>query len=82
VPRRGRTGARLHGSGRLLDDYSAIPVVPATEGVSDALAGGVGLPVYVVVHVDLQQDRDAVPGAAGAHRDEETPRDGRDDTGM
>ena len=34
------------------------------EGVGDALVGGVGLPVDAV-GVDLQQDRDAVPGAAG-----------------
>jgi hypothetical protein len=35
-----------------------------TEGVGDALVGGVGLPVDAV-RVDLEQDGDAVPGAAG-----------------
>jgi hypothetical protein len=34
------------------------------EGVGDALVGGVSLPVDAV-GVDLQQDGDAVPGAAG-----------------
>ena len=34
------------------------------EGVGDALVGGVGLAVDAV-GVDLQQDCDAVPGAAG-----------------
>jgi hypothetical protein len=34
------------------------------EGVGDALVGGVGLPVDAV-GVNLEQDRDAVPGPAG-----------------
>ena len=34
------------------------------EGVGDALVGGIGLPVDAV-SVDLEQDGDAVPGAAG-----------------
>jgi hypothetical protein len=34
------------------------------EGVGDALVGGISLPVDAV-GVDLEQDRDAVPGAAG-----------------
>ena len=38
--------------------------VLGAEGVGDALVGGVGLPVDAV-GVDLEQDRDAVPGAAG-----------------
>jgi hypothetical protein len=38
--------------------------VLGAEGVGDALVGGVGLTVDAV-RVDLQQDRDAVPGPAG-----------------
>ena len=38
--------------------------VLGAEGVGDALVGGIGLPVDAV-GVDLQQDRDAVPGPAG-----------------
>ena len=38
--------------------------VLGAEGVGDAPVGGISLPVYAV-GVDLQQDRDAVPGAAG-----------------
>src|SRR5208337_2290813 len=41
-----------------------IVLVLAAEGVGDALVGGVGLAVDAV-GVDLQQDGDAVPGAAG-----------------
>jgi hypothetical protein len=38
--------------------------VVEAEGVGDALVGGGGLAVDAV-GVDLEQDRDAVPGAAG-----------------
>ena len=38
--------------------------VLGAKGVGDALVGGVGLPVDAV-GVDLEQDGDAVPGAAG-----------------
>ena len=41
-----------------------LPSVLGAEGVGDALVGGVGLPVDAV-GVDLEQDSDAVPGAAG-----------------
>jgi hypothetical protein len=40
------------------------PVLTAAEGVGDALVGGVGLAVDAV-GVHLQQDDDAMPGAAG-----------------
>src|SRR6202030_290315 len=40
-------------------------VILAVEGVGDALVGGVGLAVDAV-GIDLEQDDDAVPGAAGA----------------
>jgi hypothetical protein len=59
-----RAGTRLHGSGRLLTGFLVIPVILGAEAIGDALVGGVGLPVNAV-RVDLQQDRDAVPGAAG-----------------
>ena len=39
------------------------PSILAAERVGDALAGGISLPVDAV-GVDLEQDRDAVPGAA------------------
>src|SRR5208337_3892958 len=39
-------------------------VVAGAEGLGDALVGGIRLPVDAV-RVDLEQDRDAVPGAAG-----------------
>ena len=61
-------GAPQQGSGRPLG-VTAFPVtvlrpgVLGAEGVGDALVGGVGLPVDAV-RVDLQQDGDAVPGAA------------------
>ena len=38
--------------------------VLGAEGVGDALVGGVGL-IVDAVRVDLQQDRDAVPGLTG-----------------
>jgi len=41
-----------------------IVLVLAAEGVGDALVGGVGMAVDAV-GVDLEQDDDAVPGAAG-----------------
>src|SRR5690242_8004533 len=41
-----------------------IVLVLAAEGTVDALVGGVGLAVDAV-GVDLEQDGDAVPGAAG-----------------
>src|SRR5690242_17204708 len=37
--------------------------VPGAEGVGDALVGGIRLPVDAV-RVDLEQDRNAVPGPA------------------
>jgi len=40
------------------------PSILAAERVGDALAGGISLPVDAV-GVDLEQDRDAVPGPAG-----------------
>jgi hypothetical protein len=42
----------------------SVLVILAAEGVGDALVGGVGLAVDAV-GVDLEQDDDAVPGAAG-----------------
>ncbi len=48
---------------RLLHRGSGLGVLGA-EGVGDALVGGLGLPIDAV-HADLEQDGDAVPGAAG-----------------
>src|SRR5271165_5279602 len=52
--------ARARTSGLLV----ILAVLGAAEGVGDALVGGVGLSVDAV-GVDLEQDGDAVPGAAG-----------------
>jgi hypothetical protein len=56
------------------------PVLTAAEGVGDALVGGVGLAVDAV-GVHLQQDDEAVPGAAGdfgrGHAGRAGPRSGR-----
>jgi hypothetical protein len=41
----------------------AVTGVVVAEGVGDALVGGVGLSVDAV-GIDLEQDGDAVPGAA------------------
>jgi hypothetical protein len=50
-----------------------------TEGIGEALVGGVALLVEGV-RVDLQQDRDAAPGAAGHTRSPSTPRVSHSDT--
>jgi hypothetical protein len=67
--RAGVRGRTCHFSGFLLAVAVLLAVKAAlgvlgAEGASDALVGGVGLPVDAV-GVDLQQDSDAVPGAAG-----------------
>jgi hypothetical protein len=59
-PGRGRCSCPARTSGFLV----ILAVPRAAEGVGDALVGGVGLAVDAV-GVDLEQDRDAVPGAAG-----------------
>jgi hypothetical protein len=76
---RGRSGhadrpARLLASGLAFQDVGLLSPSPSppgscsvsggAEGVGDALVGGLSLPVDAV-RVDLQQDGDAVPGAAG-----------------
>ncbi|MGH3274444.1 MAG: hypothetical protein ACRDNZ_09020, partial [Streptosporangiaceae bacterium] len=66
--RQARANYPLQGSGCLLVSFIVTRLIGGAEGVGDALVGGMGLPVDAV-GVDLQQDRDAVPGAAGASAD-------------
>ena len=62
------TGASRFRSGRFLSAvFIALPAPGIAQGAGDALVGGVGLPVDAV-GVDLEQDRDAVPGAGGRPR--------------
>jgi len=64
---------------KLARGFLVIPGVLDSEGVGDALVGGLGPPVDAV-DVDLGQDGDAVPGAAGdlggGHFGVEPERDG------
>jgi hypothetical protein len=69
MPAPGMPCSSFYGSGCLLAVAVFLAAgfaldVLSVEGVGDALVGGVGLPVDAV-RVDLQQDGDAVPGAAG-----------------